>query len=191
MAGQPAEVNRFLAEVQSRWSADRTTMIWPSERGENPPPERPAGKAAALGFSVLRTKTAQGALQYRSAGGAQSVSHRADRGLAAESDQHPVRAGVPRQPGTAEMARCTRVTMSTTPAMVPICRAFTSTCSRDGKYKHAAAFAVRAVCTQHRTPVSALVTNFSRDGFNQDELETLFHEFATCCTACCRRRDIR
>ena len=49
---------------------------------------------------------------------------------------------------------------------------------RDGKYKHAAAFPVRAVSTQEkRTPVSVLVTNFSRDGFNQDELETLFHEF--------------
>lgn len=49
---------------------------------------------------------------------------------------------------------------------------------RDGKYKHAAAFPVRAVSTQEkRTPVSVLVTNFSRDGFNQNELETLFHEF--------------
>lgn len=49
---------------------------------------------------------------------------------------------------------------------------------RDGKYKHAAAFPVRAVSTlEKRTPVSVLVTNFSRDGFNQDELETLFHEF--------------
>ncbi|MFO1382030.1 MAG: M3 family metallopeptidase [Chitinivorax sp.] len=49
---------------------------------------------------------------------------------------------------------------------------------RDGKYKHAAAFAVRSGSVlEHRTPVSALVTNFSRDGFSQDELETLFHEF--------------
>lgn len=49
---------------------------------------------------------------------------------------------------------------------------------RDGKYKHAAAFAVRSVSLlEERTPVSVLVTNFSRDGFSQDELETLFHEF--------------
>lgn len=49
---------------------------------------------------------------------------------------------------------------------------------RDGKYKHAAAFPVRGVSlAAKRTPVSVLVTNFSRDGFNQDELETLFHEF--------------
>lgn len=49
---------------------------------------------------------------------------------------------------------------------------------RDGKYKHAAAFGLRGVSTQAgRTPVSALVTNFSRDGFDQNELETLFHEF--------------
>lgn len=49
---------------------------------------------------------------------------------------------------------------------------------RDGKYKHAAAFPVRGVSlAEHRTPVSVLVTNFSRDGFDQDELRTLFHEF--------------
>lgn len=49
---------------------------------------------------------------------------------------------------------------------------------REGKYKHAAAFPVRGVSTlAGRTPVSVLVTNFSRDGFDQRELETLFHEF--------------
>jgi thimet oligopeptidase len=49
---------------------------------------------------------------------------------------------------------------------------------RDGKYKHAAAFPLRGVSLlEGRTPVSALVTNFSREGFDQDELETLFHEF--------------
>jgi len=49
---------------------------------------------------------------------------------------------------------------------------------RDGKYKHAAAFPVRGVSTlTGRTPVSVLVTNFNREGFDQRELETLFHEF--------------
>ncbi len=49
---------------------------------------------------------------------------------------------------------------------------------RDGKYKHAAAFPVRGVSTlTGRTPVSVLVTNFNREGFDQNELETLFHEF--------------
>lgn len=49
---------------------------------------------------------------------------------------------------------------------------------REGKYKHAAAFGLRGVSTAvGRTPVSALVTNFRRDGFDQNELETLFHEF--------------
>ena len=49
---------------------------------------------------------------------------------------------------------------------------------RDGKYKHAAAFPVRGVSMlTGRTPVSVLVTNFSREGFDQNELETLFHEF--------------
>jgi thimet oligopeptidase len=49
---------------------------------------------------------------------------------------------------------------------------------RDGKYKHAAAFPVRGVSLlAERTPVSVLVTNFNREGFDQNELETLFHEF--------------
>jgi len=49
---------------------------------------------------------------------------------------------------------------------------------REGKYKHAAAFPVRGVSlAAGRTPVSVLVTNFSREGFDQRELETLFHEF--------------
>lgn len=49
---------------------------------------------------------------------------------------------------------------------------------RVGKYKHAAAFPVRGGSTlTGRTPVSVLVTNFNREGFDQNELETLFHEF--------------
>ncbi|HET7437784.1 MAG TPA: M3 family metallopeptidase [Thermoanaerobaculia bacterium] len=49
---------------------------------------------------------------------------------------------------------------------------------RDGKYKHAAAWPVRGVSARvGRTPISALVTNFNREGLTHDELETLLHEF--------------
>lgn len=49
---------------------------------------------------------------------------------------------------------------------------------RDGKYKHAAAWPVRGVSRKlHRKPISALVTNFNRQGLTHDELETLLHEF--------------
>lgn len=49
---------------------------------------------------------------------------------------------------------------------------------RDGKYKHAAAFSGRPASTLLGiTPTSSLVTNFNRDGFDQEELATLFHEF--------------
>ena len=49
---------------------------------------------------------------------------------------------------------------------------------RDGKYKHAAAWPVRGVSRRSgRKPVSALVTNFNRQGLTHDELETLLHEF--------------
>ncbi len=49
---------------------------------------------------------------------------------------------------------------------------------REGKYRHAAAFPIRGVSRlAHRTPLSALVTNFNREGLNHDELETMMHEF--------------
>ena len=56
---------------------------------------------------------------------------------------------------------------------------------REGKYNHAAAWPVRPVSTLakqaaapgYRTPISALVTNFNRTGFDHGELETMLHEF--------------
>jgi thimet oligopeptidase len=49
---------------------------------------------------------------------------------------------------------------------------------REGKFNHAAAFPIRGVSRlAKRTPVSALVTNFNREGLDHDELQTLMHEF--------------
>ena len=49
---------------------------------------------------------------------------------------------------------------------------------REGKYNHAAAFPIRGASRlAHRTPLAALVTNFDRAGLDQDELETMMHEF--------------
>jgi len=49
---------------------------------------------------------------------------------------------------------------------------------REGKYNHAAAFPIRGVSIRaRRTPLSALVTNFNREGLDHNELETLMHEF--------------
>lgn len=49
---------------------------------------------------------------------------------------------------------------------------------REGKYGHAAAFPIFSGSRlAHRTPLTALVTNFNRQGLTQDELETLLHEF--------------
>jgi thimet oligopeptidase len=49
---------------------------------------------------------------------------------------------------------------------------------RADKYKHAAAWPVRGVSRRAgRKPISALVTNFNRDGLTHNELETLLHEF--------------
>ena len=49
---------------------------------------------------------------------------------------------------------------------------------REGKYGHAAVWGVRGGSTlTQRKPISALVTNFNRQGLNSDELETFVHEF--------------
>ncbi len=49
---------------------------------------------------------------------------------------------------------------------------------RPDKYKHAAAWPVRGVSRRvARKPISALVTNFNRDGLTHNEVETLLHEF--------------
>jgi len=49
---------------------------------------------------------------------------------------------------------------------------------RADKYKHAAAWPVRGVSRRAgRKPISALVTNFDRNGLTHNELETLLHEF--------------
>jgi thimet oligopeptidase len=49
---------------------------------------------------------------------------------------------------------------------------------REGKYNHAAAFPIRGASRlTGRTPLSALVTNFNREGLDHSELETLLHEF--------------
>ena len=49
---------------------------------------------------------------------------------------------------------------------------------REGKFTHAAAWAVRGVSRRAgRTPITVLVTNFDRSGLTHDEVETFFHEF--------------
>lgn len=49
---------------------------------------------------------------------------------------------------------------------------------REGKYGHAAAFPIRGSSTRlGRKPITALVTNFNRDGLTQNEVETFLHEF--------------
>ncbi|GAC1396490.1 MAG: M3 family metallopeptidase [Thermoanaerobaculia bacterium] len=49
---------------------------------------------------------------------------------------------------------------------------------RENKYKHAAAWPVRGVSRKNgRKPLSALVTNFNRQGLTHSEVETLLHEF--------------
>jgi len=49
---------------------------------------------------------------------------------------------------------------------------------REGKYGHAAAFPVRGVSTvAGRTPISVMVANLNKEGLDQEEVRTLFHEF--------------
>lgn len=49
---------------------------------------------------------------------------------------------------------------------------------REGKFSHAAAFGVRSASTAiGRTPITVLVANFNKAGFDNEEMGTLTHEF--------------
>lgn len=179
MAGSAANVNKFLDDVLGRVTA--------LERKELD--ELRAEKATFTGNkdAVLRAWDT-GFFQQRLKKARYSV------------DQNEVRAQFPTEPTIAWMMKVTStlygvnfVPNKTLPVWQTDVRAYDvmdakdgkylssfylDMFPRDGKYKHAAAFPVRGVSlAEHRTPVSVLVTNFSREGFDQDELRTLFHEF--------------
>jgi thimet oligopeptidase len=60
----------------------------------------------------------------------------------------------------------------------PIASLYVDLYPREGKYKHAAVWALATASTAtHRLPAAALVVNFDRQGLTLDELETLLHEF--------------
>ena len=179
MAGDAAAVNKFLDDVQGRVTA--------LERNELD--ELRQEKIAFTGNkdAVLKAWDT-GFFQQRLKKARYSV------------DQSVVRAQFPTEPTVAWMMKVTStlygVNFAANPGL-PVWHQdvrgydvmdaktgkYLSSCymdlfPRDGKYKHAAAFPVRGVSMAvGRTPVSVLVTNFSREGFDQDELRTLFHEF--------------
>ena len=179
MAGNAADVNRFLADVQGRVEALERQEIEElrQEKVQFTGDASAVLKAWDTTFFQTRLKKARYSV-----------------------DQNEVRAQFPTEPTIAWMMKVTStlygvnfVPNKTLPVWQADVRAYdvmdTKTGNyissfyldmfpRDGKYKHAAAFPVRGVSlAEGRTPVSVLVTNFSRDGFDQDELRTLFHEF--------------
>ena len=179
MAGNPGAVNRFLADVQARVEAlerrelDQLRVEKARLTGD------PAAviKAWDTAFYIERLKRARYSV-----------------------DQNEVRAQFPTEPTIAWMMNITSklygvkfVANKELPVWHEDVRAYDvfegssgkylssfylDLFPREGKYKHAAAFGARSgSLAAGRTPVSALVTNFSRIGFDQQELETLFHEF--------------
>lgn len=179
MAGSAAAVNQFLDDVQGRVEALERQEIDALRQEKISFTGKPDAvlKAWDTGFFQQRLKKARYSV-----------------------DQSVVRAQFPTEPTVAWMMKVTStlygVNFVANPSL-PVWQAdvrgydvtdaktgrylssfYLDLFPREGKYKHAAAFPVRGVSTAvDRTPVSVLVTNFSREGFDQDELRTLFHEF--------------
>ena len=179
MAGSAAAVNTFLADVQGRVEA--------LERKEIDELRQEKVKFTAANDAVLSAWDT-GFFQQRLKKERYSV------------DQNAVRAQFPTEPTIAWMMKVTSTLYGvqfqpnkTLPVWQADVRAYDvlegktgkylssfylDLFPREGKYKHAAAFPVRGVSMAvGRTPVSVLVTNFNREGFDQEELRTLFHEF--------------
>jgi len=179
MAGNAANVNKFLDDVLGRVTALERKELdeLRQEKVAFSGNKDAVLKAWDTGFFQQRLKKARYSV-----------------------DQNEVRAQFPTEPTIAWMMKVTStlygvsfVPNKTLPVWQADVRAYDVTDTktgkylstfyldmfpRDGKYKHAAAFPVRGVSlAEGRTPVSVLVTNFSREGFDQGELRTLFHEF--------------
>ncbi len=179
MAGNAAAVNKFLDDVQGRVEALERKEIEELHQEKIAFTGKPDAvlKAWDTGFFQQRLKKARYSV-----------------------DQAEVRAQFPTEPTIAWMMKVTStlygVKFAANPAL-PVWQQdvrgydvmdgktgkylssfYLDLFPRDGKFKHAAAFPVRGVSMAvGRTPVSVLVTNFSREGFDQDELRTLYHEF--------------
>ena len=179
MAGNPGEVNRFLADVQARVEALELQELEQlrAEKARLTGEPAAALKAWDVAFYTERLKRARYSV-----------------------DQNEVRAQFPTEPTIAWMMNVTSKLYGvkfeqnkSLPVWHEGVRAYDvfeggsgkylssfylDLFPREGKYKHAAAFTARSgSLAAQRTPVSALVTNFSRNGFDQQELDTLFHEF--------------
>ena len=179
MAGNAAAVNKFLDDVQGRVEVLERKEIEALQQEKIAFTGKPdaALKAWDAGFFQQRLKKARYSV-----------------------DQAEVRAQFPTEPTIAWMMKVTStlygVKFAANPAL-PVWQQdvrgydvidgktgkylssfYLDLFPRDGKFKHAAAFPVRGVSMAvGRTPVSVLVTNFSREGFDQSELRTLYHEF--------------
>ena len=180
MAGTPEAVNKFLADVK-----DKVTEL---ERQEIE--ELRAEKAKETGKSVADTKVNRWDVSYfqeRIRKSRYSIDQEelrkyfptdkaVDFVLAVSSRLYGVKFQEVKVPAWHPDVRYFDVLDAKTGAFVS--GFYLDLFPREGKYGHAAAFPVRGVSTRaKRTPLSALVTNFNKEGLDHGELETLFHEF--------------
>ncbi len=180
MAGKPENVNRFLAEVKQAVTELEETEI---ETLRN-------FKAQTLGTDPGKTKIERWDVAY--------WQQKMKKALY-DVDQNALRAYFPTNPSVKWVmaVASTLYGIQFKPADVPVWHKdvryfdvidsqtqkpiggiYLDLFPRDGKYGHAAAFGLRGASTLvKRKPISVLVANFNRKGLDQDELETLLHEF--------------
>ena len=180
MAGTPDAVDRFLADVRDvvRSVEERDLQELRAVKAEltHTPVDRVT--LCALGCLVRQRAVARTAVQHRPGSASQVLPDAGNPRLAARGHQPFVRppfrarcrARVAR--GRALLRRAGQATNAFVGGV------YLDLYPREGKFTHAAAWAVRGVSRRaSRTPITVLVTNFDRSGLTHDEVETFFHEF--------------
>jgi thimet oligopeptidase len=180
MAGAPANIEKFLAEVSSAVQAPMRAEI------EQILSEKATHLGARAGDNKFRRSDAA-YYQERIRKARFSIDQEALRAyfptesavqwiLKVSSDLYGIRFAETKEKLWHPEARTLRVTDAQ--SNEPLGTIHLDIFPRPGKYNHAAVFPIHgSSALAKQAPRNALVTNFNRKGLDQNELETLVHEF--------------
>ena len=180
MAGNPANVEKFLAEVKAAINAPEKTevaeLIEVKSRETGKPVSETKLERWDTAYYAERLRQARFAIDQEALRKYFPTQSAVDFALKVSSRLYGVRFQQVKVPVWHEDVLYYDVIDDSTGKFMS--GIYLDLYPRDGKYGHAAAFPVRGVSTKvGRTPISVLVTNFDRTGLTHDELETLMHEF--------------
>ena len=176
MIGSGAKIIEFIdriTAVRRERRAARSTRCCSSVRGRTIPDRalarlvRPALSRDADQARELRRRRAAGAAVLRLPGGPRRAARRHRHGCSASSTGPPTS-----RSGTRTSWRSTCTATATA-----VGRIYLDLHPREGKFKHAAQFDLRAGVAGRQLPEGVLVCNFPRGLMEHDDVVTLFHEF--------------